>query len=84
MVRSDAEVVSQLPVFAAKRSKDWPDWVIVTCPYDDCGEDFLVVSKTWRQKLIRESRGTGKQFTIVGRPCPYCFRTARLPARVAP
>jgi hypothetical protein len=80
MARSDAEVVSQLPVFRAKKSEDYPSWLIITCPRKDCEGTFLV-HRRWLRPLKRTTRNTGAEYTIVGRPCTYCFRAGRLPAR---
>lgn len=80
MVRSNAEVISQLPVFEAKRSEDYRSWLVVTCPRDDCNNTFLVHRK-WLRPLKRVARATGAEFTIVGRSCPYCFRASRIPER---
>lgn len=82
-VVSNAEFESKLPSFTAKRSEDWPSWLIVTCPYEDCGDVFLVRASRWQRKLNRTARTSGKQFVITGRSCPYCFRAAHIPKRVA-
>ena len=79
-VRSDAEVVSLLPSYTASRSKDFPSWLIVTCPYEDCGDVFLVRASRWLKPQNRVT-SAGKSFVITGRSCPYCFRAARLPSR---
>lgn len=77
MARTNTEVVSLLPLFKARRSEDYPSWAIVTCPREDCGHDFLVNISNWFK-----SRVVGVNKTLVtGRPCPYCFKAARLPAR---
>lgn len=79
-VRSNDEIVSQLPVYAAKRSKDFPGWLIVTCPYEDCADIFLVRASHWRRNRVYRSL-SGREHTITGRSCPYCFRAARLAPR---
>lgn len=77
MARTNTEVVSNLPVFLAKRSQDWKAWALITCPRADCGETFVVKLATWFQPR----RYGAKNTLINGRPCPYCFRAASLPAR---
>lgn len=78
-VRTNTELVSQLPIFKAKRSQDFPAWAIVTCPRENCGESFLVRISGWYNKRVVGPKST----LITGRPCPYCFAAARLPARRA-
>lgn len=70
-----------LPVYTAKRSVDYPSWLIVTCPREDCGESFIVRMSTWYRKKVYEDRVKGGTFTITGRACPYCFKASRLPSR---
>jgi hypothetical protein len=79
-VRSNSEITSQQPRFTAKRSEDFPDWAIVTCPYEDCNDQFLVRITHWFTPR-KYKRMSGQEFTIKGRSCPYCFRAARLPSR---
>ena len=79
-VRSNSEITSRQPRFSAKRSEDFPDWFIVTCPYEDCNDTFMVRAKHWlKPRKYKTMRG--EEHTITGRSCPYCFRAARLPAR---
>jgi hypothetical protein len=78
------EFVSQLPAYQAKRSKDFPAFLIVYCSYDDCpgtaaDRPFLVAEEAWMRKDIIRVVRTGKDLVITGRSCPYCFRTGRLP-----
>jgi hypothetical protein len=82
------EFVSNLPPFTAKRSKDFPAFLVVYCGRDDCpgtmaDRPFLVSEREWMRPLHRVSRlrGVEKQFVITGRSCPYCFRAGRLPKR---
>jgi hypothetical protein len=75
MARTNTEIVSRLPTYKAKRSQSHKGWVIVTCPYEDCGHDFVVQWIRWTKRLQR--RGT----VITGRSCPYCFRAAHLPSK---
>jgi hypothetical protein len=79
-VRSNVEHVSQLPVYEAKRSLDFPSWLIVTCPREDCREQFLVQSTRWI-KPRRYTSLRGESHTIKGRSCPYCMRVGRVPTR---
>lgn len=74
--RSNDEIVSLLPSWVAQASEDFPAWLILTCPREDCGLPHMVRKNDWfAPKLTRG--GT----LIVGRACPYCFKAARLPAR---
>jgi hypothetical protein len=87
MNRTQEQFVSKLPPFKASRSKDFPAFLMVMCGYDDCpgtksDRPFLVAEREWLRphRLVRESP-RGKPVIIVGRACPYCFRTGRLPRR---
>lgn len=73
--KEEQDLVSTLPVFEVKRSKDHPGWLIVTCPREDCADVFLVRKSHWTRHL--ERGGT----TITGRSCPYCFRASCMPKR---
>jgi hypothetical protein len=81
------EFVSKLPVYQAKRSKDFPAFLIVYCGHDDCpgtkaGRPFLVSEREWmRPNRIERISPRGRPIVITGRSCPYCFRTGRLPRR---
>lgn len=81
------EFVSQLPVYRAKRSKDFPGFLIVYCGYDDCpgtkgDRPFLVAEREWmRPNRLERTDKKGKPILITGRSCCYCFRTGRLPRR---
>jgi len=80
------QFVSKLPVYAARRSKDFPAYLIVECGYEDCPSRlddrmFMVAERTWLRPMRRVARTTGLRYTIVGRSCPYCFRAGRLPSR---
>lgn len=70
----------ELPVYEVTPSKDFPGWLIVRCPREDCGEKFLVRKSTW-MKAIRVVTYLGKEYKITGRSCPYCFRAATIPSR---
>lgn len=83
------EFISSLPEFEAKQSKDFPEFLLVMCPREDCpghlGErPFLVHRRTWMRPLKRRmtKRGVTEMFKIVGRSCPYCFRAARIPRMI--
>ncbi len=83
------EFTSQLPEFVATQSKDFPEFLLVMCPRDDCpgtldDRPFLVHKRTWMRPLKRKmtKRGITEMFKIVGRSCPYCFRAARIPRRI--
>jgi len=75
--RSNSEIANTLPMFAAKKSQDFPDWLIVTCPREDCGLIFMVLRKEWFSNRIYGPKDT----VITGRSCPYCFKVGRLPSR---
>jgi len=80
------QFVSRLPVYSAKRSADFPAYLVVTCGYEDCPSRtddrvFLVAERTWLRPLHKTARTTGLRYAIVGRSCPYCFRAGRLPRR---
>ena len=77
---------SRLPVYTAKRSESFPAFLIVTCPRNDCtsntaGRPFLVAEKEWLRPRRSTNDRTGKTTIIVGRSCPYCMKTSRIPAR---
>jgi hypothetical protein len=79
-------IVSNLPSFSQKDSKDFPGWLVVTCPYEGCGDKpFLVHKKTWLAKrevaTPPSKKAQGVEFvTIRGRCCPYCHKVS-LPKR---
>jgi hypothetical protein len=80
------EFVSRLPVFRAKRSNDFPAFLIVYCGQEDCPgtvgrRPFLVAEKEWMRPRRVYNEKSAKLTTIVGRSCPYCFRAGRLPRR---
>jgi len=72
-----------LPEYSVKKSEDYPGWLIVTCPREECGEIFLVKAVTWRKPQKHVSRTTDKEYVVTGRACPYCFRAARMPRRIS-
>ena len=74
------------PEYLVKRSEDWPEWLIVTCPRESCGETFLVKAKSWRKARVYESRTSQiiKEYIVTGRSCPYCMRVSTLPRRIPP
>jgi len=68
--RTNTEVDhSKWPVYVAQKSHDFPNWLIVTCPREGCGQSFLVLRKNWY--------GDKKEFAT--RACPYCFKANKLP-----
>lgn len=77
--RSAARLESRLPEFIlgdayTTQVGDSPrekKVVEVTCPRRDCGRTFIVLTGLW----WRSRPG------FVGRSCPYCFKTARLPKK---
>lgn len=81
----------ELPEYRAKQSKDFPEFLIVMCPRDDCpgtmaDRPFLVHKRTWMRpnmlSVLDRKLETTKRIKIVGRSCPYCFRTGRVPRRI--
>jgi len=79
-VRSNSEAKSRQPVYEAKKSEDYPSWLLVTCPREDCGNTFLVEANPWLKRRVYKTM-RGQEHVISGRACPYCFRAARLPSR---
>lgn len=82
------EFVSKLPSFTAKRSQDFPAFLIVMCGREDCpgtkaDRPFLVAEKEWLRpfRVPAKSRGEEIVQVISGRSCPYCLKTGRLPKR---
>jgi hypothetical protein len=65
----------ELPAFEATKSKDFPGFLVVWCPRDDCPSyekrPFVVHKQTWLKK-----RETLKGAVIRGRTCPYCARVS--------
>jgi hypothetical protein len=83
MVRSNVEIMSNLPTFDARLSKDFPEYLLVRCPRDDCPSQqkdgvrpFLVHKRTWTRP---RKPGGSKMVIIYGRVCPYCHKVSRLP-----
>lgn len=77
---------SKLPIYQATRSKDFPAFLIVYCGHDNCpgtkaDRPFLVSEREWLRPQRLTSRRTNRSYTVVGRACPYCFRSGRIPAR---
>jgi hypothetical protein len=72
-LRSNVEIASSLPTWQAKPSEDFPGWLILTCPYEDCGDTVLVRKSRWSRKIVR------RETEITGRSCPYCMRVAHRP-----
>jgi hypothetical protein len=75
-----------MEAYAARRSKDFPLFLVVWCQYEDCpsasaDRPFLVSEREWLRPMRRKKKSTGGTYTIVGRSCPYCFRTGRVPKR---
>jgi hypothetical protein len=81
MVRSNSEARSLQPTYILRRSEDYPDWLLVTCPREDCGETFLVLAKAWR-RVRKYKTLRGEEHVISGRACPYCFRAAKVPRTI--
>jgi len=73
----------ELPTYTAKHSEDFPSFLVVFCPRDDCASyperPFLVHKRSWLRPIRRTSRTSGQPYKITGRSCPYCFRAARIP-----
>lgn len=77
MARSNTEIVSDLPRFKVTPSKDFKGWVLVVCPREDCpsaGTAFLVKRHLWSGSRLEAINGT----VLKVRPCPYCFKTAKM------
>jgi hypothetical protein len=79
-------------VYAVAPSKDFPAYLLVRCPKEDCPshiEDevlpFLVDAEVWRAKREAPAppdlKARGQETVeIFGRSCPYCMRVSRMPA----
>lgn len=82
------EFESKLKPFTATRSKDFPGYLIIRCGHEDCPSTkadrvFLVSEREWLRPQRLTANKTKRSYTVIGRPCPYCFRTGRLPKRAA-
>jgi hypothetical protein len=77
-----------LPAYEASKSEDFPGFLIVWCPRERCPSyqkrPFVVHEHTWmRPQVLTVTSQRGHKIRIVGRSCPYCFATARLPSRAS-
>jgi hypothetical protein len=83
MVRSNVESKSNLPLFEVSSSSDYPEFLIVCCPREDCPSrgqrPFLVHERTWRRP--RKEKHGEKVTVIYGRCCPYCHKVGRIPRK---
>ena len=74
-----------LSVYAVKPSEDFPGWLLVTCPKEDCGEkSFLVHKESWLvNRVVSAPHSLAAKgietVEIEGRSCPYCMRVSRPP-----
>lgn len=85
-MRTQEEFVSKLPPYRAARSQDFPGFLIVYCGRKDCpgtaaSRPFLVAEKEWMRPFRVKKGQQILPTVIIGRSCPYCFRTGRVPAR---
>jgi hypothetical protein len=87
MVRSNVEIKSNLPLFEMKASEDFPDYLLVRCPREDCPshtkdgtKPFLVHKRTW-QRPRKSQNVRGELVVVYGRVCPYCHKVSRPPTR---
>lgn len=81
----ESGLASRLPDFTVKKSKDFPEWLLVYCGYEDCpsyatvggleGPGYFMAHARSFQKVI-----AGGATTTKTRPCPYCFRVSFVPA----
>lgn len=76
-VRSNAEVESNLSTFI-------PLVIVsplasVRCPH--CGGEFSIDGKRWRKPLMST---INPETELLGRPCPYCFKTSLIPTDFYP
>ena len=77
----------ELPVYEATRSEDFPGFLVVWCPREDCPSyterPFVVHMNTFlKRRLSIIARKDGKPVVIRGRPCPYCAKVSEAPKRV--
>jgi len=52
------DVTSRLLPIEVQRSKDFPEYLLCRCPYEDCSSDgrpYLVHAKTWTRPIRRQS-----------------------------
>ena len=85
-MRTQEEFVSKLPLYQATRSQDFPGFLIVYCGRKDCpgttaDRPFLVAEREWLRPYRVKKGQQILPTVIIGRSCPYCFRTGRVPAR---
>ena len=78
-VRSNTEIVPNLPTYEAKIYGNSVGLLEVTCPREDCGGHFIVGLSRWYKH--RKYMSNGREHVIKTRSCPYCMRTAHLPPR---
>lgn len=77
----------KLPSFGVKKSKDFPGYLILYCPREDCGSHvggeqlpFVADARTMRRPMKRKT-AKDTVITVTAKPCPYCFRSAYVPKR---
>lgn len=71
--------MSMLPVWDVKKTEHNGAKVFqITCPA--CGEACLVSRKWTKPRWVRVDRFGPSKVMIVGRCCPYCHKTAQVPA----
>lgn len=57
-----------LPAFTVVKLPGKPGQIGIVCPRADCGGKAIVAKRKWMTQIDSPTR-----------PCPYCFRAARLP-----
>lgn len=62
------ELADEMKHYEVVEMEEGGEWATLECPRSDCGEEFKV-----KRKEFKESR---KQ---IGRSCPYCFRPSAIP-----
>lgn len=83
-MRKDEPHVSLMERYEANVSTDFPEFLVVWCPREDCEDRmFLVHKRSWMRPRFHQKL-TGEKIKITGRVCPYCSRPSRIPARFSP
>jgi hypothetical protein len=77
-VRTNTELKASTVSFIAQPHEGGA-WGTVECPR--CSGIFKVDGKRWRAPLMSTIK---PELELFGRPCPYCFMTALVPAEFYP
>jgi len=83
--RSSYEIKSTLGKFQVEASKDFPEYLLIRYPKEDCPSHnpdgtvrpFLVHKRTWMRPIKSKAGASRKPVTYTSRACTYCFRPSR-------